>query len=560
MFKLNEMRNRYTIVFCLLLTSFYATSQDVPKGWHLLDYASDSFYGISLNKAYKFLEQKKIKSNTVIVGVLDSGVDTLHEDLKNILWHNPKEIAGNNTDDDKNGYVDDVYGWNFLGNKNGRNIIKISDEKTRVYYQYKTQFAGQKIDTTTLLEKDFAAYKLWKRAAADMNISTETEFEIAMIDMAINALKKYDNILKTEMGQTEYTTESLEKFEPKTAEGKKSKYGYLTTIKMLEIGADEKNSSILSQLTDYVDQKKSAVAATENAPENFRANIIKDDYNNINDKFYGNPDVKAEKSNHGTHVAGIIAAQRKNGIGMDGVADNVKIMAVRVVPDGDEYDKDIALAIIYAADNGAKVLNMSFGKAFSPEKYWIDSAIKYAATKDVLIVHAAGNETKNVDTTPSFPTAYFLNNSGKAANFITVGASTDPTIANGEIVAYFSNYGKESVDVFAPGVKIYSTLPNADNYGNLQGTSMAAPVVTGLAALLRSYFPSLTAIQTKDIIEKSVYKPNLKNQVSVTVGKNKKREVIALQDACKTGGIVNAENAVILAYKINMLNMGKQKK
>jgi len=554
------MRNRYLLVFSLFIISFFAVAQDVPKGWHLLDYVSDSFYGISLNKAYKFLEQKKIKSNTVIVGVLDSGVDTLHEDLKNILWHNPKEISGNNIDDDKNGYIDDVYGWNFLGNKNGDNIIKVTDEKTRVYYKYKAQFAGKKINTDSLNTNDLQAYQLWKRAAADMNISTETEFEISMIDMALNAIKKNDNVLKSEMGQNEYTTESLEKFEPKTAEGKKSKYGYLTTVKILEIGADEKNTSIISQLTEYVDQKKAAVAAIENAPENFRANIIKDDYSDINDKFYGNSNVKAEKSNHGTHVAGIIAAQRNNGIGMDGVADNVKIMAVRVVPDGDEYDKDIALAIIYAADNGAKVLNMSFGKAFSPEKYWIDSAIKYAAAKDVLIVHAAGNETKNVDTTPSFPTAYFLNDLGKAANFITVGASTDPTISNGDVVAYFSNYGKESVDVFAPGVKIYSTLPNGDNYGNLQGTSMAAPVVTGLAALLRSYFPSLTAIQTKDIIEKSVYKPNLKNQVSVTVGKNKKREVISLQEACKTGGIVNAENAVILAYKINLQNLSKGKR
>jgi subtilisin family serine protease len=200
---------------------------------------------------------------------------------------------------------------------------------------------------------------------------------------------------------------------------------------------------------------------------------------------------------------------------------------------------------------------MSFGKGFSPEKYWVDSAVKYAASKDVLIVHAAGNDAKNVDTIPSFPTAYLLNNKEKAPNFITVGASTDPKISNDNIIADFSNFGKQSVDVFAPGVKIYSTLPNENNYGNQQGTSMAAPIVTGIAALLRSYFPSLTAIQTKEIIEKTVIKPNLDNAITVTIGKKAKEEKLKLKDACSTGGIVNAAAAVELAFKIDAENRSK---
>ncbi len=551
---------QYSLLFIFLFFTLFSNAQAVPNGWHLMDYSTDSFYGISLNKAYHFLQEKKVKSTSIIVGVLDSGVDTLHEDLKNILWHNAKEIPNNGIDDDGNGYIDDVYGWNFLGNKNGENLRKNTDEKTRVYYKYKAKYSGKEVDTTIFSRQEKYEYSLWKQAAKEMNISTDEGVEVAMIEMTARVLKGYDSIIKKEMGVAEYTSQELEKFETKTIEAKKAKYNYLTTTKLLEMDPDEKNTSLLNQLNEYVEQKKQALAASENAPEDFRAKIIKDNYNNINDKFYGNTDVKGPASNHGTHVSGIIAAQRDNKIGIDGVADNVKILMVRTVPDGDEYDKDVALAIFYAVNNGAKVINMSFGKSISPEKYWVDSAVKYAASKDVLLIHAAGNDSKNIDINPSFPTAYYLSNNKKAPNFMTVGASTDPKISRGNIIADFSNYGQESVDVFAPGVKIYATLPNENNYGNLQGTSMSAPVVTGIAALLRSYFPSLTAIQTKEIIEKTVIKPNLDDAITVSVGKQAKEEKLTLNSACKSGGIVNAANAVELAYKVDEENKKASKK
>jgi subtilisin family serine protease len=550
------LQRSFFVISSLFIFSFI-NAQDVPKGWHLLDFKSDTYYGISLNKAYKLLQDKRIKSIPVIVGVMDSGIDTLHEDLKNILWHNPKEIPNNGIDDDRNGYVDDIYGWNFLGNKNGENLKKVTDEKTRIYYKFKEKFGGKKISIDSLPSTDLKEYSLWKRAAMEMNISTEDETELAFIELLSKALKRYNTVIVKEMEVEEFTAQQLEKFESKTTVGKQSKYNYLTTIKLLEIDLDEKNTAILTQLDEYINQKKTAIAAIENAPPNYRFEVIKDDYYNIHDQFYGNPDVKATFPNHGTHVSGIIAAQRNNKLGMDGIADNAKIMMLRVVPDGDEYDKDIALAIFYAVNKGAKVINMSFGKGFSPEKYWIDSAVKYAAIKDVLIIHAAGNDSKNVDTMPSFPTAYFLDSKEKALNFMTVGASTDPKISNGDFIASFSNYGKQSVDVFAPGVKIYATLPNENNYGNQQGTSMAAPVVTGIAALLRSYFPSLTAVQTKEIIEATVVKPNIEEVVTVTVGKKNNEEKLTLKDACKTSGIVNAANAVELAFKIDAANKKK---
>jgi subtilisin family serine protease len=246
---------------------------------------------------------------------------------------------------------------------------------------------------------------------------------------------------------------------------------------------------------------------------------------------------------HGTHVAGIIGAVRNNGKGGNGVADNVKIMMLRAVPDGDEHDKDIALAIRYAVDNGAKVVNMSFGKDFSPEKHWVDDAVKYAASKGVLLVHAAGNDGKNIDSAFNFPTPVFAADSSRATNWITVGASGDPKV--GGLVAYFSNYGKQEVDVFAPGVQIYSTIPGGTTYGNLQGTSMASPVVAGLAALVWSYYPNLTPQQVKQVIEQSV----TKIPVPVKNPETSKEELLSKLSV--TGGVVNAYEAVKLAATLS---------
>ncbi|HEY5368677.1 MAG TPA: S8 family serine peptidase, partial [Hanamia sp.] len=242
---------------------------------------------------------------------------------------------------------------------------------------------------------------------------------------------------------------------------------------------------------------------------------------------------------HGTHCSGIIAAVRNNGIGMNGIADNVRIMMVRAVPDGDEHDKDIANAIRYAVDNGAEVISMSFGKGYSPQKQWVDDAVKYAKSKDVLLIHAAGNDAKNNDSTFNFPNPVYQDKSGIAPNFITVGASGDPT--NGGFTASFSNYGKKTVDVFAPGVNIYSTIPVGNKYAKYSGTSMATPVVAGVAALILEYYPDLSAEQVKYVIDNSVEPITEKVKLPGT------DSLVNLSDICISGGEVNAYNAVKLA-------------
>ncbi|HRH51643.1 MAG TPA: S8 family peptidase [Panacibacter sp.] len=534
-------RMRFFFPLTLLFVSQLSFAQTDIKNWYQLDPQKDSFYGISLQKTYDFLKGKTYKP--VIVAVIDSGLDTTHEDLKKVMWLNTKEIPGNGIDDDGNGYIDDIHGWNFLGNKDGTNLKKETNERSRVYYRFKEKFDGKEIDTALLTEDEKWQYAEWVKASAQMGISPDEKMQVQMLDIICKSLKKNDQVIRTEMNKDEYTPEELERFEPESQKGKQAKMGYITCLKMLSLEEDQTNKALITDLEEYVQGKKQSIESKTTRPPDYRAEIIKDNYFDINDRFYGNNDIMGPEPMHGTHVSGIIAADRTNNMGVNGIADHVQIMMLRAVPDGDEYDKDIALAIKYAVDNGAKVINMSFGKSFSPEKKWVDEAIKYADSKDVLIVHAAGNESHNVDSVDNFPNADLLTLNTKAQNFISVGASGDANVAGGKIVAYFSNYGKATVDVFAPGVKIYSTLPGGNQYGFLSGTSMSSPVVTGIAALIRSYYPALSAKQVKYAIEKSA--ENLTGETPVTVPGSERN--VLLNELCKTGGFVNADAALELA-------------
>ena len=528
-----------TIAFAALLFGGSAYAQnskdEVPKNWHQLDPATTGYNGISLQKAYDLVKSKKLKSTRVIVAVIDSGIDTAHEDLKPILWTNPKEKPGNGIDDDKNGYIDDVHGWNFIGGKDGRNVKEDSYEAARVYHKLKTKWANKTAaDVISSTDKiEFADFERAKeKTVGDVNPQ-----QIQQVAFMLGKVMKGDSVIRKELGKEEYTAVDMEAYKPTDADAKMAK-GILINISKANNTTDITNAILIEELNGEIRKGESATKS----PVEYRKDIVKDDETNINDRNYGNNDLMASTPMHGTHCAGIIAAVRNNGKGMDGIADNVRIMAIRAVPDGDEHDKDIANAIRYAVDNGAKIISMSFGKDFSPEKEWVDEAFRYAASKNVLLVHAAGNDSKNVDTTYNFPNPFYINGKGRAENIITVGASGD--LKNGGLTASFSNYGKKEVDVFAPGVNIYSTLPGGKNYGNLSGTSMACPVVAGTAALLLEYYPNLTAVQLKEAIEKSAVTPKEK------VNNPETKEKVFLSDLSKTGGFINAYEAMKYAGAI----------
>jgi cell wall-associated protease len=539
------------LIGCLPLTIFAqgtSAKKELPKGWHLLDKEQDGYYGISLNKAYEFIHLHKLKSKTVIVAVIDSGVDTTHEDLKGILWTNPGEIPGNGIDDDHNGYVDDVHGWNFIGGKDGKNVEDDSQEEARVYYMFKSKFDSTGLDTARLNPEDKEEYHWWVKARKTvMGDGSDNGIDLGTLHHVLQACVKSDSILQEALGKKEYTGNDLDTFQVKTSEARSARSVILYLFKANKI-MDMSNTQFLSEFTEEVQSEEKKEATKQNAPEDVRHDIVRDNEEDFNDRYYGNSDIMAGDPMHGTHVSGIIAAERNNGKGMDGIDDNVRIMMIRAVPNGDEHDKDIALAIRYAVDNGARVINMSFGKNLSPEKPWVDSAVQYAESKGVLLVHAAGNDAADIDTTDNFPNPHFRNSTYTAPNFITVGASSDPQAEPGfsSYTASFSNYGKDEVDVFAPGTRIYSTVPGGNKYENLQGTSMAAPVVTGVAALVLEYYPKLTPEQVKYCVVKGattlpvkVKKPGTEDQM------------VNLSDISVSGGIVNALGALKVASTLN---------
>ena len=395
------------MVLALLATTGFAQNsvkQSLPNGWHLQDPSTTGAWGISLDKAYEFVKGKK--SKTVIVAVLDGGIDTAQEDLKEVLWRNTKEIAGNGKDDDKNGYVDDINGWNFLGGKDGKSVTKTSLERDRVYYAYRSKYEDKQIDKQTLSKDELYQYEMWSKAKEELfKGESLSSLEIVFMRKAYTNLLKADSILQGALQKPVYTGKELEKFAAPTEKIKMSQMAMLDLMQANNM-TDITNKDFMDGFKAYLDQEQDKTDAKEKAPPAYREDIVKDNYSDFNDRYYGNGNLYVPNnlsSMHGTHVAGIIAAQRNNKKGMDGVADNVKIMSVRVVPDGDEYDKDVALGIRYAVDNGAQVINMSFGKYFSPDKKWVDDAVKYAESKGVLLISAAGNENFNADTMIHFP-------------------------------------------------------------------------------------------------------------------------------------------------------------
>lgn len=492
------------------------------ENWAHADLMTDSIPGMSLDKAYKFLEGKK--GVEVIVGIVDSGEDIEHEDLSANIWTNPKEIAGNGIDDDKNGFIDDVHGWNFLGKTLHENI-----ELTRLLKKLKPRFDGKKeADIAEADKKDFAQYQEMNKVyeAKVKGLSPQKQF----VDMLYNAYKS----LAKAMNKETFNAKDLEAFKTEDANLLKSKN--LIAKGIFARGATFKS---LKGYKDYLDGQLNYYYNLK-----FNGRKIDDNYEVNTPKVYGDNDVIGDKSieQHSTHVAGIIGAIRNNGIGMNGVAKNIKIMPVRTVPEGDEYDKDVANGIRYAVDNGAKVINMSFGKGYSPQSQWVYDAIKYAESKDVLLVHAAGNDAADNDKVHNFPNDAKDWKTEFADNLITVGAISSNY--DEKLPASFTNYGKLNVDVFAPGVKIYSTIPN-NKYEYFNGTSMASPEVAGIAALIRSYYPKLTASQVKHILMNSGIK--IEKEVLLPGGKGKK---VPFVNMSVSGRIVNAYNALRMANQM----------
>jgi cell wall-associated protease len=492
-------------------------------------------YGMQTEKAYKML--KKRKSETVVVAIVDSGVDINHEDLQGKIWKNEKEIPGNGIDDDGNGYVDDVHGWNFLGNSKGENQNYARLEKTRILAKLSKKFDG--VEESAVKEADKKDYALYVQVRDEV-AAERAEYEpyIGQMDQLDGILDQVPTMIEGMIGKKNYTEKDLLKWKPKDPQG----------MQMKQLGL----AIVTGKLTkEVVQMQKDQINQMLNYNLNVDFNdreFIGDDMDDFKDVHYGNNDVKGPDALHGTHVGGIVGAIRGNKLGGDGVAENVKLMALRSVPNGDEFDKDIALSIRYAVDNGAQIINMSFGKGYSPHAKEVYEAFAYADSKGVLLVHAAGNSSKDIDTEPNFPTSKYEFQTKNFDHFLTIGASTRFAKVKGQdygsLAAPFSNYGQTHVDVFAPGMEIYNTVPE-NKYMELQGTSMAAPMVSGAAALLKSYFPKLSMKEIKDILLSTV--TNYKGSKQQKPGA---KEAIDFGTLSVTGGTINLPAAVKAALAL----------
>ena len=490
--------------------------------WYNKDLEIDGVMGASVNKAYlEFLDKRKSKKTTV-VAVIDTGVDIDHEDLQGKIWVNTNEIVGNNIDDDGNGYVDDINGWNFLGNSKGENLVYEQFEATRIKCKNDS--------SDPLFFKAIGIYK--------------TEFEKRReerrdIELDQYYLSEFKAIIENETGIV--VTSEKDLFKVKTND--KTVKGAVTILRRAYDSGFRDDL-----LEEFLEYNNNYLYYYLNPNYNGRK-IIDDNPDNINDINYGNPQVNAPYSSHGTSAAGIIAGNRENNIGIKGICDNTLIMPIRAVPNGDEYDKDIALAIRYAVDNGAQIINMSFGKPISPNPKFVYEAIHYAEEHNVLLVHSSGNEGLNLDTTILYPNPFYPDHNS-AQSFITVGASSIKK--DKSLVAQFSNYGEKTVDIFAPGEYIIG-LDSGNAYHEIQGTSFSSPVVSGVAALVLSYFPELTAFELKNILVNSSYKVVEPYKVFLPGTYRKggllspKRKLIPFNKLSKNGGIVNAYNALVMA-------------
>jgi len=512
-----------------------ATAVEPPQNWWQLDPATDHVNGIGLERAFRELLANRQPRRTVTVAIIDSGVDITHPDLAANVWTNPREVPGNGRDDDGNGFVDDVHGWDFIGGRDGRDVDHDNYESVRIYARLRARFEVASPDTSTEAAK--RDYRLFNEVKTKLDADrADAANQLQNVKQYATAMTRITDVLKQAMNGDSLTVERVRALQSIRGDVQQARELYL------RLAADGITPSVLEDARKDLENR---LQYGLNPNYNSRT-IVGDDSTNLTERGYGNADVTGPDATHGTHVAGIIGAVRGNHLGLDGVAPAVKLMILRAVPDGDERDKDIANAIRYAADNGAQVINMSFGKAYSPQKELIDAAVRYAETKGVLLVHAAGNEGADLERSPSFPTRTFLSG-GTAPNWIEVGASA-PGPAD-SLAASFSNYSHTGVDVFAPGVSIWSTVPHG-GYERLQGTSMASPVVTGVAALLLAYYPSLTPAQVKDIIIQSA--THFPNQNVIRPGEG--GGPVPFSTLSVSGGVVNVYNALRLAEQRSAAN------
>jgi subtilisin family serine protease len=498
-----------------------------PKNWQLLDESLDHIPGISVERALTELLSGRTPARAVTVAIIDSGVDTSQVDLRSKLWTNPKETPANGVDDDHNGYVDDVHGWDFIGGANGKDVDHDTFEVTREYARCHNLPAasGQSPITDSAYCAKVGADYDKQKSESEGNLQTYRQISAVM--------KQIIPVLKDAAHTDSLTPDRVRALQTLSTTVARARDVYL------QLAGEGATPAAIDEGLESLENQVKYSLNTSWDPRG----VVGDHYTDLAERHYGNNDVTGPDAMHGTHVAGIIGAVRDSVHGVGGIAPSVKLMVVRTVPDGDERDKDVANAIRYAVDNGAQIISMSFGKAYSPYKADVDDAVKYADAHGVLMVHAAGNDGADLAMAKNYPNPYYLSG-GRAHLWLEIGASSWK--GGDSLAASFSNYGKEQVDVFAPGVDILSTVPG-NHFERESGTSMAAPTVSGLAALILDYYPNLSAADVRKIIVESASRHT--DQMVARPGEGNVQ--VPFGSLSVSGGIVNAYSALQMAQEMS---------
>ena len=528
--------------------------------WYNCSFDKDGVYGAEVNKAYDFLKGKKIKKRPV-VALIGSGMDIEHEDLKQAIWVNPKEKA-DGKDNDKNGLVDDINGWNFLGGKDGQVMEATMREGDREFLRLKDKYADYIFDgknynkvidgklTKVADPENIEEYNYYRNQVLPESpmAGTYSGWQLTYVLKAY--ADKFDQMMKERFPGKELTEADFSIcYDPKAPRDSLSEvsfmmcamgFGVYKTDKWETVYAGIKSGAQIEQAKAEYERKVGQFGADG------RKDIIGDNYLDINDNKYGNNVLLTADAAIGTMEAGIIVAKRENGLGGNGIMDQAEIMTLRVAANGEPYLKDIALAIRYAVDHQADIIMLPVQNTLYPEdqKKWISEALEYAESKGVFCVTPAWEGAQDLAVETYYPNRWMTGK--KELTNLMVVCSSDK---NGN-PSMNSNYGAKEVDLYAPGMEIYSTY-TGDTYQSGTGLGLAAATTVGVAALIKAYYPHLTGTQIRNILLETVTsRKDAEVEKGIIVDGKPTQDLFLFGDLCLSGGIINAYQAVVAADKI----------
>lgn len=557
-----------TIVLCALtITSIGAAygqkNNQIEKTWYNCSFDEDGVYGAEVDMALDFLKGKKRKK-TPVIALIGVGMDIEHEAIKHAIWTNPKEKP-DGKDNDKNLYVDDIHGWNFLMGKDGSMLANTNMTSDREFYRLRGKYSNlfywptedyyieisdegniSEVAPPENIEEFRYFQRLWREGSIGFNKRLWLSFYNSRA-----MLRRVDQEMRKQFPDKKLTRQDfgtvVQSMQPDMRQHEKMALASLTvSVGMHRTDDWDTIFSMLQNSTTQDRYRDSYQKGFDRADFGARQRILGDAPNDITDYPYGNNNVFTFQARADVMKAGIIAGKRNNGIGVDGIADFAKIMSlVTCAETGEPYTKDMALAIRYAVEKGADIIVLAFqSKLYSPlDQTVMYEALRYAEKKGALVIVPTGQSSSDVDKTAFFPNRFMGEN--ELTNFMTVSISDKQGKPSQQ-----SNYGAQGIDLFAPGIDIY-VADVGDTYQNTSSSQLGAGVVAGVAALVKGYYPHLTGSQLRKLLIENV---TLRKEVNVEkvimVEKEQKQVLLSFEELCFSGGIVSAYKAVLAADKM----------